>query len=116
MTINVHVVSNAVLANSGTPVALPVGTISTSGAVFETTSAGRRAVSGVTMEMAIGSDLISTSVTDGEGRYLLCPSIPGHGTDVQVQIHARKEGFVAAVRTITLGWEYTGVDLELVRR
>jgi hypothetical protein len=56
----------------------------------------------------------STTLTDSAGRYWLCPALPGHGTDVTVLIHAEHEGYRAAKGTASLGWDYTGVDIELI--
>ena len=112
-SLDVHVASISTLAGAGTTIPLPVGTIWTSGLVLEKTSTGLRRVSGAVVELGEG-DSPPTTRTSVSGYYLLCPLIPGTGTDVQAVVRARKEGYAPASRPITLGWDYGDIDIELV--
>jgi hypothetical protein len=118
--IDVYVVSAALLSTIGAPDLPRLGAIWISGTVFERTPEGTRPVPGVLINMgdsgADSSDprLGSTTLTNAAGSYLLCPPLPGHGTDVNVSVRAKREGYRPATRTATLAWDYTGVDIELV--
>jgi hypothetical protein len=84
-------------------------------------SAGSRIVdhgSGASVNLA-GNDkndprLGSNTLTDAMGRYLLCPAIPGTGTDTYAMIRVQRDGYQPALRAAFLGWDYDGIDVELV--
>ena len=83
-TFDVHVVSTKLLSTSGAPASMPRTAIWFSGAVFETTSEGRRPIAGATVNLAgDNSDqfVYATTLTDSRGQYLVCTAPPGVGTD-----------------------------------
>jgi hypothetical protein len=123
-TFDVHMVSTALLSTAGAPSTMPrLGSIWVSGTVFENTAQGKRPVAGVSVQLVDAgpaedeSDprLSSNTLTDAAGRYLVCPPIPGTGTDTYAMIRLRRDGYRFAIRSAFLGWDYDGVDFELVR-
>jgi hypothetical protein len=118
-TIDVHVVSAAVVSTAGAPSTVPrLGSIWVSGTVMERTPNGMRPISGASVNLA-GNDendprLGSNTLTDAMGRYLLCPAIPGTGTDTYAMIRVQRDGYQPALRAAFLGWDYDGIDVELV--
>jgi hypothetical protein len=118
-TFDVHIVSAALLSTAGIPASVPrLGSIWVSGAVFESTAQGSRPIAGASVNLE-GDDvdprLGSTTLTDAAGRYLVCPPLPGTGTDTYGLVRARREGYRPASRKAFLGWDYTGIDIELIR-
>lgn len=115
----VHVVSATLLSTSGAPSDMPLNSsIWVSGIVFEKTAEGRRPVAGAAVHMdGDGTDLRmgSHTLTNAEGRYLLCPMLPSTGTDMRTTLIATREGYAAASATAFLGWDYDGVDIMLRR-
>lgn len=115
---DVHVASAALLSTAGTPATmLPSGAIWVSGVVFERTPQGRQPIAGATVNFAgDGSDprTGSTTLTDAAGRYLVCPPIPGTGTDQTVPLRVSREGYRSSSLFPFLGWDYD-VDVELSR-
>jgi len=116
---DVHVVSATLLSTSGAPADTPqLGSIWVSGLVFESTPQGRQPIAGATVNLAgDGSDprVGSTTLTDAAGRYLVCPPLPSTGTDTYASVRVSREGYRPATRSAFLGWDYTGVDVELSR-
>jgi hypothetical protein len=86
--------------------------------VFESTPQGTRPIAGASVSLG-GDDvdprLGSTTLTDAAGRYVVCPALPGTGTDTYGLVRARREGYRPANRSAFLGWDYTGIDIELTR-
>ena len=120
--VDVHVVSGTLLSTTGMPASVPLlGPIWVSGKVFESTPQGPLPIAGALVNMGNSDvDLFgvwrgSTTLTDAAGRYLLCPNLPGHGTDTQISIRVRLNGYQPASRPALLGWEYTNIDIELNR-
>jgi hypothetical protein len=120
--LNVHVVSAELLATAGAPSAMPRGeSIWVSGTVFERTPQGIRPIAGAAVHLADVGPLedandprfSSNTLTDAAGRYLLCPPIPGTGTDTYAMVSVQREGYQSAGRAAFLGWDYDGVDIEL---
>lgn len=117
---DVYVVSGALLPT------LPLGGVPTSnssiwvsGNVYESTSTGTRPVAGATVRLTDDDSdprVGSTTLTDAVGRYLLCPPIPSTGTDVVIPVRVSKEGYAPTSRPVVLGWDYSGVDIELTRK
>ena len=124
-TFDVYMVSGGLLSTAGPPLTMPPpeGGIWVSGTVFETTPQGIRPVAGASVHLAdVGpaedaSDprFSSNTLTDAAGRYLLCPPIPGTGTDTYAPILVQRDGYQPARRSAFLGWDYDGFDIELVR-
>jgi hypothetical protein len=116
---DVHVVSATLLSTTGAPADTPqLGTIWVSGVVFERTPEGRQPIAGASVNLAgDGSDprIGSTTLTDAAGRYLVCPPIPSTGTDQSASLHVSREGYRRASGSVSLGWDFTGVDIELSR-
>jgi hypothetical protein len=117
---DVHVVSIDVLSTTGLPESLPRSSIWVSGTVQERVAGGLRPVTGavVTLEDVDGLSYraVATTVSDSQGRYLVCTSPPGTGTDVLAYVSARKDGFELRRRDVFLGWDYADIDLELTRK
>jgi hypothetical protein len=116
---DVHVVSAALLSAAGAPADMPYsGGIWVSGVVFERTPQGRPPIAGATVTLeghASDPRIGSTTLTDAAGRYHLCPPIPSTGTDTCGSVLASREGYRPASRSAFLGWDYTGIDIELSR-
>jgi hypothetical protein len=116
---DVHVVSATLLSTAGAPVDMhPNGSIWVSGVVFEHTPQGRQPIAGATVNLW-GDDsdtrIGSTTLTDAAGRYLVCPPIPSTGTDQIAPLRVSREGYRPASGSAYLGWDYTGVDIQLSR-
>jgi hypothetical protein len=123
-TFDVHIVSAGLLGSAGAPSMLPrLGSIWVSGRVFENTPQGIRPVAGASVhlvdagpgENATDPRFSSNTLTDAKGEYLVCPPIPGTGTDIDAMLRAERDGYQPASRSAFLGWDYSGVDFELVR-
>jgi hypothetical protein len=117
---DVHVVSAALLSTAGAPAGMPrLGSIWVSGVVFERTPQGTQPIAGAMVNLdGDGADprIGSTTLTDAAGRYLACPSIPSHGSDTYASVLVTREDYRPASRSALLGWDHTGVDIELSRR
>lgn len=118
-TFDVHIESAMLLSTTGAMESVPrLGSIWVSGMVFEKTPQGARPIGGASVNLG-GDDadlrLGSTTLTDAAGRYLVCPPLPGTGTDSFGAVRVRREGYRPASRSAFLGWDYTGIDIELVR-
>ena len=116
---DVHVVSGMLLSTAGMPASVPMlGSIWVSGGVFESTTAGHRPIAGALVKLG-GDDadprIGSTTLTDAAGRYLVCPPVPNTGTDQYGNIRVSRVGYQSASRRAFLGWDYVGVDIELIR-
>jgi hypothetical protein len=115
---DVHVASATVLSTIGS-VDLPYRfNIWVAGQVFEQTDNGAKPIAGALVNFeGNGSDpaMGSSTLTDSLGRYVMCPPLPGTGTDTSAPITATKDGFRSATRTAFLGWDYDGMDIALAR-
>ncbi len=120
--LDVHVVSAGLLATAGAPSTMPRPEgIWVSGRVFERTPQGTRPVAGAAVHLADVGPLedandprfSSNTLTDAAGRYLLCPPIPGTGTDTYAPVNVQREGYQPTGRAAFLGWDYDGFDIEL---
>jgi hypothetical protein len=117
-TFDVHVVSTALLATEGAPSSLPRSVIWVRGSVIGLTQQGLQPMTGASVELAAtDSDafVMSSTVTDRSGRYLLCTAPPGVGTDQLGWVRVRKEGYRLASRSILLGLNSL-LDIELERQ
>ncbi len=101
---DVHVVSKTLLSTTGLPASLPVTIIYESGFVFERTSDGTRPVAGATVAFNYYDTVMSSTLTDELGRFLVCTSPPNTGTDQIAVLHVRKEGYRPASREVRLGF------------
>jgi hypothetical protein len=118
--VDVNIISTAVLATTGAPASWPRPrsySVQAEGAVFERTATGLQPLSGAWVDLA-GDDsdryVMSSTLTDRLGRYLLCTAPPGVGTDQAMWIRVERDGYYpASVRII--GNSDVG-DIELVRR
>lgn len=120
--LDVHVVSAELLATAGAPSTMPrLESIWVSGTAFERTPQGIRPIAGAAVHLADVGPLedasdprfSSNTLTDAAGRYLLCPPIPGTGTDTYAMVSVQREGYQPAGRAAFLGWDYDGFDIEL---
>jgi hypothetical protein len=116
-TIDVHVVSTAVLANTGTPRSLPTSAVTFSGIVFERSLAGRAIpIGGASVQLTAveqESNVESATLTDKAGRYLLCAAPLGAGGDQEGWLHASHEGFESVSRR---AFPETSTDIVLTRK
>jgi hypothetical protein len=116
---DVHIVSATLLSATGAPAEMPrVGAIWVSGVVFERTPQGRQPIAGATVALegdSSDSRIGSTTLTDAAGRYLVCPPLPSTGTDTYGSLRVSRQGYRPASGSAFLGWDYTGVDIELSR-
>jgi hypothetical protein len=121
---DVHLVSAALLSTAGPPSMLPrLESIWVSGTVFENTPQGVRPIAGASVRLvdagpaedASDPRFSSNTLTDAAGRYLVCPPIPGTGTDTYGAVRVDREGYQPASRLAFLGWDYDGIDIALVR-
>jgi hypothetical protein len=117
---DLHVVAATLLSTTGRPANMPVNSsIWVSGVVFESTADGKRPVAGATVHLGRASPHShsgTTTLTDSAGRYLMCPSIPSHGSDISVEVEVERDGFLPASKTAVLGWDWSGLDIQLVRK
>jgi hypothetical protein len=109
----------AILTTTGAPPNLPrLGVIWVEGAVFERTDAEVRPVAGASVTLPGDADprTESMTLTNADGRYLVCPAFPGTGSDVVTWVDVRKTGYrPASSKPFTLAWDYWIDDVELVR-
>lgn len=118
-SLNLHVVSERVLAGDGLPPSLPLGKHLVRGRV----SVGAlwwddiTPLAGVTVELAPRRDALSrsSSVTAPDGRFVLCGSPAGGGQDTTQWLRARKDGYESGVAEIPAGSAET-VELWLTPR
>jgi hypothetical protein len=101
---DVHVVSKALLSTEGLPTSLPITSIWESGFVFERTSDATRPVAGAAVAFNYYEIVMSSTVTDEMGRFLVCTSPPGTGTDQIAVLHVRKDGYRPASQEVLLGF------------
>jgi hypothetical protein len=113
---DVDVVSTAVLSTSGAPASLPGAFLSIDGTVSERVPDGTSPVAGATVDLA-GDDsdrwVYSTTLTDANGRYLVCTAPPGVGTDQIHTVRVHKDGFHPASRE---GYPSETINVEIVRK
>jgi hypothetical protein len=117
-TFDVHIVSAALLSAAGAPPSLPTTTIYVSGTVYEVTTDGSRPVAGASVELGQSANDVSysTTLTSASGRYLVCTTPPGVGTDQYMRLGVSKDGYVPGSLQVFGGWDYTGADVQLIRK
>lgn len=117
-SIDVHVVSTAVLSTTGVPSSMPRHSFLTfGGTVFERVSGEVLPVAGASVDLAgddSGQWVFSTTLTDAKGSYLVCTAPPGVGTDQTHTVVAYKDGYHSASREGFPGNDF--INLEIVRR
>ena len=112
--LEVHVVSGAVLSNTGSP-AFSGGDRMAWGAVSERTSAGLQPISGATVTLLGSAPLenpLAATLTDARGFYAICLPTRTGGYVVEV----RKEGYALASAAAVIGWDFETTDFVLTRR
>jgi hypothetical protein len=115
-TFDVHVVSAAVLSTTGVPSSLPLSAIYVSGTVYEPT-AGTPPVANAFVELGQSTDVsYSTTLTNASGKYLVCTTPPGVGTDQYIHLGVSKDGYIPGDLKAFLGWDYEGANVQLIRR
>jgi len=114
---DVHVVTTALMSTTGAPASLPLSALWISGSVFEETPAGRRPVAGAFVDLTSSATTTlppySTTLTDAMGRYLLCTSPPGTGTDQMTWVSVHRDNYITGGR-----WAFPGdadIDFQLSR-
>jgi len=117
-TFDVHVVRITELTTAGLPSSYPPSSIYVSGVVSEVTQQGTRPVAGALVQLGeeAAGFFLATTLTDLMGRYLVCSTPPGGGTDILTTISVRKDGYKPGSRAVSLGWDYWGADVKLVRK
>jgi hypothetical protein len=115
---DVDLVSTELLSSSGTPASLRKSSIYTSGTVYEETATGTRPVARASVGLGFPENDFSYSMTltDTLGRYLVCTSPPGVGTDQYMPLTVSKEGYTSSSRQVFGGWDYSGVNVRLIRK
>ena len=116
-TMNVYVVADTTLTTTGMPASMPTTAPMVSGKVFERISGGTQPVVGATVSLSpLGLDeVISVSLTDADGRFLLCSAPPHTGTDTVMVVGVRKAGYKPMGRELTVT-DDNHVNLELTPR
>jgi hypothetical protein len=113
-THDVHIIVDPAQLGAHLPMELLADTPTLAGMVFETTVQGRQPVSGVRVELDMldgMGDVSATTLTDSEGRYVLC----GLGGAASTYVYASKSGYALAdVGTVRLNGN-TIRDIELHR-
>ena len=114
MTRDVDIISDPDQLGAHLPAQLLADTPTLSGLVFESTAQGRQPVAHarVELDMVYGlGDVSATTLTDSEGRYVLC-GLGGHDA---TYVYASKAGYrLADVGTVTVNGD-TVRDIELKR-
>ncbi len=114
--LDVHVVSGAILSTAGTPPSYPTQSQSggyralISGRVVERTAGGLEPVPAATVAVG-GNDEQYATLSDANGRYLLCSV---GNPEVAVVVSARKAGYLTASEQ-NLPWFGWDLDFELRR-
>jgi hypothetical protein len=112
--LGVHLVVDTAQLGAHLPAELLADTPTLSGVVFENTADGRQLVPGVRVEvdMLYGlGDVSATTLTDSDGRYVLC----GFAGTASTYVYASKAGFkLADVGTVSLNGN-TVRDIEMHR-
>jgi hypothetical protein len=112
-TIDVDIVSKAVLLTTGVPDSYPRTAISVAGTIVEATADGPRPVTGALV--ALGYEPVhSTTLTDALGRYVVCTAPPGSGTDQLMPLRVAKDGYLPDSLLVLGGWD-DRVNMQLVR-
>jgi hypothetical protein len=115
--LNFHVVSADVLLTTGLPASLPLTTIQVSGTVIEEGDTGPRPVAGALVWLAATTQVFWSNMSimsDVRGRYAVCTSPPGTGTDALAYIGAGKQGYRVTHQEVLLGFPQE-LDVELIR-
>ena len=108
-TIDVDVVSTSLLSSAGAPASYPTTSkwgVYVSGTVTEATADGPRPVAGALVTLGPpGEPFHATTLSDSLGRYLLCSSPVGSGTDQLMPLSVTKDGYIAGSRDVLGGWD-----------
>jgi hypothetical protein len=122
-TIDVDIVSTSLLSSAGAPASYPTVSkwgVYVSGSIIEATADGPRPVAGALVTLGPPDETFhSTTLSDTLGRYLLCPSPPGTGTDQLMPLRVTKDGYVPGSRDVLGGWDGrfgTPVIIQLLRK
>jgi hypothetical protein len=107
---DVHVVHQAVLSTTGTPDFFHSLGPYNSGRVLEP-APSRSPIEGAHVELDNYGFVLSTTLSDTAGRFLLCSFPPGSGTDQSVIVRARKPGYLDGSRELTF---FSAGDIELI--
>ena len=102
-TMDIHVVSTAVLASTGAPASMPTTAFKVSGRVIEKEPNKGQPVAGASVGLFAPLGPESGTLTDSGGRFLLCTSPPGTGNGQSMFLSAHKDGYLAASRTVVVG-------------
>jgi len=91
---DLHVVQETVLSTTGTPDMMRTLGLSLVGRVVGP-APSHDPIPGVRVELLLEDDgpVLSHTVSDATGRYLLCPFPPGSGTDQDAIVRVRKPGY-----------------------
>ena len=113
---DIHVVADTTLTTTGTPLSLPMTAPMVAGTVREGTLDNAPRVTAAEVVLSRNpstSDALSSTLTDGSGRFLLCAAPPGTAAGTVMYFGVAKDGYRPTVRQITLTGD-DQVDLELV--
>lgn len=112
-TIDVDIVSKAVLSTTGVPDSYPRTSIYVSGTIVEASADGPRPVPGALVSLGL-EPARSTTLTDTLGRYVVCTAPPGSGTDQLMPLRVEKDGYLPDSLIVLGGWD-DRVSVQLVR-
>lgn len=114
-TFDAHIMSKSVLSTTGVPDSYPRTALYVTGTVVETTPDGPRPVAGALV--TLGKEwyaFYSTTLSDSLGRYVVCTSPAGSGTDQEEPLTVSKVGYDPATLIVVIGFN-PDVSVELVR-
>ena len=103
--LDVHVVATTVLSTSG-PASYPAVRPFVQGTVSG--PSGPVASASVEMATGPGDAAFSATLTAGNGAFFLCSVPPGAGTDQDVELRVRKDGYHPLAHVVNLGWGDVG--------
>ncbi len=114
-TVDIHVVSDALLSTSGIPASLPITQPTLSGRIVEQTPLGVQPVTGarVTADFSggMGWEPSASTTSDRDGGYLLCGVDKG---PLGLALYIEKTGYRSALIPVDLG-AGRKLDVELSR-
>ena len=73
-------------------------------------------MAGALVTLGAGSLGSSRTLSDTLGRYVLCTTPPGVGTDQFMPLQVAKDGYFPTNLNVFGGWDERGVTVELARK
>jgi len=110
---NLHAVHGSVLSTSGAPDLLHQISLHVYGRILGPAPT-RQPIAGASVELDNFGFVLSNTLSDAQGRYLLCSFPPRSGTDQDAIVRARHPGYRDAGQIATMDLGGPAVDIELV--